>query len=83
MANYPNHCFIFVGSTQARHCCCRPASLATPTATTLTATTLTIRSQAERGLCTQHISKKSLVVRGGGGANCGGAATAAEYPTEF
>ena len=29
------------------------------------------RSQAERGLCTQHISKKSLVVRGGG-ANCGG-----------
>ena len=50
MANYPNHCFIFVGSTQARHCCCHPAprcrhpasrcrhspSLATPTATTLT-----------------------------------------------
>ena len=41
------------------------------------------RSQAERGLCTQHISKKSLVVRCGGGANCGGATTAAEDPSEF
>ena len=26
MANYPNHCFIFVGSTQARHCCCHSPS---------------------------------------------------------